>query len=133
MRRNVCEMIDEIKGTKSTKIMELINRSLQEQKEKMLKSHIKDKQLNQLYKEYSATKSMLKKSKEVLDKRKDELDLEWRGYREDAQYVIKDRCRISKEDFELLQKAQDLQSIGKKKEAQEIWAGMIEKHKLFKA
>lgn len=128
MRRNVCVQIEEIKGTKSTKIMELINRKLQEEKEKMLKAHIKDKRLNDLYKRYEAIKLEVDNAKKLLDKREEELDLEWTY---DKKYKIVDRCRISKEDFELLQKAQDLFSIGKKNEANNIWVKMIEKHKLF--
>lgn len=130
MRRNVCEMIEEIKGTKSTKIMELINRKLQKDKERMLNAHIKDNKLKGFYVNYKTKKAELERAKGFLDKRKDELDLEWGGY-DGAHYRIKDRCRIAKEDFEALQEAQDKFSLGKKKEAQEIWEKIITKHKLF--
>jgi uncharacterized protein (DUF342 family) len=131
MRYHVCQMIDEITGTKSTKIMELINRKLQKDKEKMLSSHVADKKLKDLEKLYFSAEAEMKKAKEELDKRKEELDLEWSGGKV-GRYDIVEKCRISKEDYEILQNAQDLFSIGKRKEAQEIWAGMIEKHKLFK-
>jgi len=130
MRNNICVMIDEIKGTKSTKIMELINRKLQKEKEKMLSSHIKDTQLKKLENDYLEAEKLMKQVKEKLDKRKEELDLEWDGY--DNKYKIIVKCRISKEDYELLQKAQDLYSIGKQKDAQDIWGNMIIKHNLFK-
>jgi hypothetical protein len=123
-------MIDEIKGTKSTKIMELINRKLQKDKDKMLSKHVKDTQLKILEKDYFTAEDIMIKAKEKLDKRKEELDLKWESY--NKKYKIVDKCRISKEDYELLQNAQDLYSIGKQKEANQIWAEMIEKHKLFK-
>jgi len=125
-------MIEEIKGTKSTKIMELINRKLQGEKEKMLKAHIKDKLLNKACEQYKRSKEEVERCKKVLEKRKDELDLQWNGYGNEACYQIKDKCRISKDDFESLQKAQDLYSIGKKEKAKLIWEDIIKKHKLFR-
>ena len=124
-------MIDEIKGTKSTKIMELINRKLQKDKEQMLPKHIKDKRLNQYYEKFREVQKKTQEAKAKLEERKDELDLKWQEYGDNKHYILKNRCRISKEDYETLQKAQDLISIGKKKDAQEMWSNMIEKHKLF--
>ena len=131
MRQNVCLMIEEIKGTKSTKIMELINRKLQKDKEKMLPKHIKDKRLSQYYENFRELQKKTQEVKAKLEQRKDELDLEWQGYGDNKHYILKNRCRISKEDYETLQKAQDLISIGERKDAREIWTKMIQKHKLF--
>lgn len=136
MRRNVCDRIEEISGTKSTKIMELINRKLQLRKEKMLDKHINDKILLALKSKFDKAKIEFEEAQQNLKKREEELDLEYRTiYPESGQsylgYRIKDWCRISKEDFNLLQKAQDLWSIGRKQDAKDIWSKLIKKHKLF--
>lgn len=131
-RRNVCLMIEEIKGNKSTKLMELINRKLQAEKESKLEKYIIDKKLNILVNKYKEAKENHKLSKKALQDRESELDLEWNTYNGEEGYKIKERCRISKEDFIILQKAQDLSSIGKREEAKTIWTSTIKKHKLFK-
>ena len=127
-----CEMIEEIRGTKSTKIMELINRRLQKQKEAMLQKHIKDVRLIQLRVVCCAKEYAYKKARDDLQRREEELDLEWNTYADGgAKYKIVVKCRISQQDYNLLQEAQDLYSIGNKRSAQQIWQKMIEKHKLF--
>jgi len=121
-------MIQEIKGTKSTKIMELINRKLQQDKEKMLEKHLEDNQLKKVTLEYEQAKKILDEISLRFDKRKDELDLE-KSY--DGKYRIKEKCRISKKDYDKLQAAQDLYSIGKRDDANKIWEEMIKKHNLL--
>ena len=131
MNRNICKRIEEIKGTKSTKIMELINRKLQLRKNQMLEKHTKDVKLNRLYNSYKETKDKAASIKALLETRKDELDLTWSGYGDDRKYQIKTRCRISQEDYNTLQNAQDLYSLGKRQQATDIWEKIIKKHSLM--
>ena len=115
MERNVCQQIKEVKGSKSTKIMELINNKLQDAKEKMLPKHIKDEAFLRLEKIYLHAEAEKILAKSNLDKRKKELGIEWAYLGSDKYgYRILNRCRISQEDYDILQKAQDLFSIGKR-------------------
>jgi len=125
----ICQGIYDLTGNKSQKIMELINRKLKEDKRKMLSKHIKDKKLLTLIANFKAKKNMYDKAKNMLKKREEQLGIEWSTYIK--KYEVSDICRISKQDYQDLDKANSLYGIGKRKEAQTIWERLIKKHNLF--
>ena len=130
-----CEILQRYSGTKSEKIMEMINERLAKEAEKDLPKLAKDKKLANLYKKYAKARKDAKEFKQQLDDRKEDLGIEWRTIYTNGKsrraYRINSTCRIPCVVKAHLQRAEDYSSLGNKKAAQQIWQMIIDKYKLF--
>lgn len=129
-----CSRIKSYDGKKSNKIMGMINTVQKNRLKVRLPSIIKNKNLllidhkiKETEKHIEELRTLLKKCKDKKETLLDKLGLYYDEYGE-KRYVIQDGCFITIRDKEKLQNAQDLWSIGKVKEANEIWNAMITKH-----
>ncbi len=130
---NYCTPITIYEGTKSQKLLSMINEKLRDKERKNIKKYASDKKLHGYYLKFKKAKEVVEKYKTLMKDRKDSLGIQWsQGYGEKGRYTIAScNCRASIEDQVLLQKASDMYGIGKKKEANVIWDNIIKKYKII--
>jgi len=126
---NSCDILQKYQGTKSQKIMEMINEKLKDEAGKDLPKLKADKELAEIYEKYVKIKKECDDIRHQLDKRKEELGIEWLSY--DKKYRVSHRCRIPCIVKKQLQRAENYASLGDKKHATQIWEMIIDKYKLF--
>lgn len=122
-----CKPITKYDGTKSERIVAMINDKMKKHEQPRLKEYVKDAELIRLTKRYLELKKEKQKVKEQLNKRKDELGIEWYS----GKYSITSTCRVPPKDFHDLQRASNLHSVSKYKESKKIWDRIMKKHNLF--
>jgi len=132
-----CNTFHELKGRKSEKIKQLLNRKLQEQKELELKQKAKDGIFDNVIlcvKEAQEKLGVAKSKRDAL-LRKHNAECDSWGAEctkvHGTKLSLKKDCFVPDSVHEKLQKADDLFALGKTKEAQAIWNSVIEKYELL--
>lgn len=128
MGSNVCRTIRKYEGTKSQKILEMIAEKRRKEIEVKIPSLAKDKELVELRKAWAKAEENAKKAKELFHKKCTKLNITYNDYQDEYRPVL--MCECDRPVMMMLQNAQDLYSLGKHKEANEIWDGIIKEFKL---
>ena len=123
-----CRRMKTYQGTKSQKIVEMISDKLKEEKEKQIKTIIKNKELIKAKKECDLSYLAYKKKKTLLEKIENKLGVEWTSY--DKKFRVCSDCLVPTIEQIELQKANNLASLSDMKEAKEIWEKYMKKYKI---
>ena len=124
-----CKRLSHYQGTKSEKIQQMINETIREQKKAKLPEIKKDRKLVHALAFYRDLRDNTNKAKKKLEAVCDSLGVEFSDYR--SEITVLHSCHVPKVDFEQLQLADNLNSLGKTKEAKEVWDKLIAKYKLL--
>jgi len=121
-----CRQIKCYEGTRSQKLKEMINDKIIKEDKKFFKVAIKNKKLLQAQKQYQTSLKICEELKKKFDLIQGELGISWNSYNKKFD-IDTYRCVVPKSVLKSLQNAQDLYSVGKVKEAREIWDSLINK------
>jgi parvulin-like peptidyl-prolyl isomerase len=117
-------------GTRSQVILSQIDSKLREKAKKDVPRLAKDEKLLALLQQKKDFAKAADKADNDFDKRCNELGIVYSDYRDKDCFDVCNECLVPDSETKLLQRASDLQALGKKREAQAIWEGLIQKYKL---
>jgi len=123
-----CRPMRRYQGTKSQKIIGMINDKLKEEKQKQIKTIVKNKELLKAKKECDEVYLNYKKEKVRLEKIERKLGIEWYSY--DKKFNVCSNCLVPTKEMIKLQTANDLATLGNTKGAKVIWNKLMEKYKI---
>lgn len=134
-----CKRIEEYRGNKSQKIINMINTKLKQKGLEQIPKLVKNKELNKARNNFLKLTVELKKAKDQHDKIANKLSLsidEYRlrrpdEYKLEDQYHIKCDCGLTGNALEELQTASNRWALGNKEGAIKIWDKYIKKYNLF--
>jgi hypothetical protein len=125
-----CATLKKYEGTKSQIILSQIDSKLKQKLEKQVPSLSKDERLLALLEQKKNFRKAAEKANKDFEKRCNELGIKYSDYHSNDSFSVCDECLVPNTEIKLLQSASDLQSLGKKKEANTIWENLIKKYGL---
>jgi phage terminase large subunit GpA-like protein len=137
MTRYGCDLITNRKGSKSQIILNMVEEKLKEEYKKKIPAIIKsDKKLQALEADLIKTNNVYETKKKEFEAHLDKLNINWASKHEGCviksiSYDVCYGCIVSPEARMELQEAENLFSLGRKKEAIAIWDKVISQYKLI--
>ena len=125
-----CKTIGVHDGTKSQKLMSMIQSIERDKIKKQISTLSKNKTLVNSVTKMNKLKDSLEKAKEDVRKAEKKLGIKYETWHK--KYQPDESCRVPKYIQTELQNAQDLQAMGKLKEATIIWDDIIKIYKIGK-
>lgn len=123
-----CIPIRVYEGNKSEKIKQMINDKIKARLKKDLPKRINNAELKSAVSRYEKAKEQYEHEKKEVEKIEQKLKITYSSY--GKKYEVANECFVPSLVISKLQKAQDLYSLGKVKQAKEIWDSLMSEYDL---